>query len=500
MCFFKVNAQEATTGPSLPKREFRGVWVATVENIDWPNKAGETTDKQQQELLNLLDQCKKEGINAVIFQVRPAADAFYAKSLEPWSKYLTGRQGKAPSPFFDPLAFAITEAHKRGMELHAWFNPYRATKDTNYKALSPDHITNKKPDWFFTYGGMKLFNPGIPAVRDYIVKVILHVVDNYDVDGIHMDDYFYPYKIEGQKINDEEAFKQYGNGFTNIEDWRRNNINLLVKMLNDSIHLHNPRIKFGISPSCIWANKYQDADGSDTHGGDTYFQLYADTRKWIKEGWIDYIVPQIYHSQTDKRVNFNVLVDWWGYHAYNRQLYIGQGPYRAVANKLADFKVPDEIPNEIKYLRKNTSVQGSVFFSANSLTKNPLGVTDSLINNYYRYPALPPVMLWLDSVAPNPPRKPTAKNVDNKIIIKWKAPRPAKDKEPIYGYIIYRFMKNGVIDLDDPKYIRQIVYNQNTCYQDSGIRKGEKYFYIITAIDRLKNESTGSRKAAVTVH
>src|SRR6185437_8111985 len=246
--FLKVQAQTSDTiAPKpVPKREFRGVWIATVGNIDWPGNSHETTDQQRNDLISQLDAHQQTGINAVMFQVRPAADAFYAKSREPWSKWLTGKQGRAPDPMYDPLEFAITEAHKRGMELHAWFNPYRATTDNKFSALSPDHITKTKPEWFFVYGGLKVFNPGIPEVRDYIVKVILDVVDNYDIDGVHMDDYFYPYRIDGQHINDEETFKKYGGDFKDINDWRRNNVDLLIKMLGDSVHKHKARIKYGI--------------------------------------------------------------------------------------------------------------------------------------------------------------------------------------------------------------------------------------------------------------
>src|ERR1700712_2528922 len=219
-----------------PKREFRGVWIATVVNIDWPSDVHLSVDRQKQELIAILDADQRAGINAVMLQVRPAADAFYLKSNEPWSRWLTGKQGVAPNPIYDPLEFAIVEAHKRGMELHAWFNPYRATFDGNFKSLCDCHITNQEPNWFFTYGGIKLFNPGLPEVRNYIIKVILNVVDNYDIDGVHMDDYFYPDAIAGQKMGDLDAFKQYGGDFDDIRDWRRDNVNVLIKALSDSIH------------------------------------------------------------------------------------------------------------------------------------------------------------------------------------------------------------------------------------------------------------------------
>lgn len=233
-----------TTSKIAPKREFRGVWVATVSNIDWPSRPGLSADRQKQEFIGILEQHKANGMNAIILQVRPAADAFYAKSREPWSQWLMGRQGLAPAPGYDPLEFAIKEAHQRGMELHAWFNPYRATLGVN-SAVHESHMTKKRPDLFFTYAGKKQFDPGIPEVRDYIVQVILDVVKGYDVDGIHFDDYFYPYKVEGQRINDSATFRKYPNDFTDINDWRRNNVNLLIKELADSIHFYKKYVKFG---------------------------------------------------------------------------------------------------------------------------------------------------------------------------------------------------------------------------------------------------------------
>ncbi|SDE78515.1 Uncharacterized lipoprotein YddW, UPF0748 family [Mucilaginibacter pineti] len=501
-----VSAQptEPENAPPLiktqPKREFRGVWIATVVNIDWPSSTKLTTDKQKQELLNILNSHQETGINAVMLQVRPAADAFYAKSREPWSKYLTGKQGLGPNPAYDPLEFAITEAHKRGMELHAWFNPYRATFDGNFAALSPQHITKIKPEWFFSYGGIKTFNPGLPEVRDYIVQVILDVVDNYDIDGVHMDDYFYPYPIAGQKINDEDTYAKYGEGYDNIKDWRRHNVDLLIQMIGDSVHAHDPNIKFGVSPFGIWANKAQNVEGSETSGGSSYYENYADSRKWMKEGWVDYINPQLYWPIGNRAAAFDKLLDWWSNNTYGRHLYIGQAAYRINERKTLAFKSPSQLPNQINLIRNNPRVQGSVYFSSNSVTNNPLGFTDSLRDNYYRYPALPPVMLWRDSIAPNPPREVTAKPAPLRtgVILKWLAPALAKDEEPVYGYVIYRF-EDEKINIDDPKNILKIQYNTDLTFDDNTVQKGKTYFYVITALDRLKNESDRSPTIAVTV-
>lgn len=480
-----------------PKREFRGVWIATVVNLDWPTNARAGAESQKRELANELNILQQTGINAIMFQVRPAADALYAHSREPWSKYLTGRQGQSPG--FDPLDFAVTEAHKRGLELHAWFNPYRATFDGRFATLAPEHITRVKPEWFFIYDGIKLFNPGIPEVREYIVQVVLDVVKNYDVDGIHMDDYFYPYPVRGQVINDVATFAQYGGGFDNIRDWRRNNVDQLIHMLADSIHKYKPRMKFGISPFGIWANKSQHPDGSVTNGGSSYMENFADTRKWIQEGWIDYINPQIYWQIGNRSAGFDVLLNWWSNNTFNRHLYVGQAPYRFYEARSPAFKNPSEIPNQLRMIRANPRAQGSVYFRAQSIIGNANHLADSLRQDFYRHPALPPQMLWLDSVPPNPVQNFTARPENKGVMLKWVAPLAASDNEPVYGYVVYRFQGNEKFDLADPKNILHIQYDTQPIYFDTNVRPGTTYFYLVTAIDRLKNESERSPAVAVTV-
>lgn len=483
---------------SEPKREFRGVWIATVVNIDWPSSAKQTAEEQQKELIDIFDAHQKSGINAVMLQVRPSADAFYAKSREPWSQWLTGKQGKAPENGFDPLAFSIVEAHKRGMELHAWFNPYRATFDGNFSRLSPEHITNKKPEWFFIYEGKKLFNPGLPEVREYIIQVILDVVDNYDVDGVHFDDYFYPYPIAKQRINDDQAFRDYPNGMEDIKDWRRNNVDTLIKALNDSIHHHKPWMKFGISPFGIWKNTGQDIAGSASNGGSSFYEQYADSRKWVEEGWVDYINPQIYWPFGYRAAPFEKMVDWWSEHTYGRHLYIGQGAYQVLNSKHSSWRLKSQLPDQVKYLRKNPRIQGSVYFSSNSLIKNPLGFTDSLTQNYYRFLALPPTMLWLDSVTQKAPQNLEATIEPNNIKLTWEKPSPAKDNELPYGYVIYRYKEGENIVLDDPKNMLHIAYHTNTHFDDRTVEKNVRYRYVVTALDRIKNESYASNPVSVT--
>ncbi|OOQ60460.1 glycoside hydrolase family 10 protein [Mucilaginibacter pedocola] len=480
-----------------PKREFRAVWIATVSNLDWPQNARATAELQKRDLLNQLNSHQQTGINAIMFQVRPAADAFYAKSREPWSKYLTGKQGDAPD--YDPLEFAIDEAHKRNMELHAWFNPYRATFDGKFNLLSADHITRTKPEWFFIYEGIKLFNPGIPEVREYIVQVVLDVVKNYDVDGIHMDDYFYPYPVRGQVINDADAFAEYGAGFSNVKDWRRDNVDKLIHMLADSIHKYKPTMKFGISPFGIWANKSQHPDGSNTHGGSSYIENFADTRKWMKEGWIDYISPQIYWQIGNRAAAFDTLLDWWSNNTYNRHLYVGLAPYRFYEARSPAFKNPSEIPNQLRLMRDNPRVQGGIYFRSQTLVANANHLADTLKQDFYQFPALPPPMLWRDSVPPNAPQNFIARAERKNIVLKWSMPLPAADSEPVYGYVVYRFTEGQAFDLGDPENILHIQYNTEPVYVDTNVQPGKTYFYVVTALDRMKNESERTPTVAVSL-
>jgi uncharacterized lipoprotein YddW (UPF0748 family) len=494
-----ISANLYSQENSSRKREFRGVWIATVANIDWPSKPGLSTELQKAELIRILDDHQKSGINAIMFQVRPGADAFYGKGREIWSRYLSGVQGKAPSPYYDPLEFAIVEAHKRGMELHAWFNPYRATFNLIDSHTSADHITKQKPEWFFTYGGKKLFNPGIPEVRDYIVQVVMDVVKNYDIDGVHFDDYFYPYPESNQTIRDNEAFYKYGADFKNIDDWRRNNVDTLIHVLSDSIHTAKKYVKFGVSPFGIWRNKSQDPNGSESNGFDGYSKLYANARKWTESGWLDYINPQIYFPFGYKVAPYDKLLDWWSENTFGKHLYVGQGVYRALENR-PGWSDRRQIPDQIRYLRNNPRTQGSVFFSSKSVTTNMAGVKDSLRNNFYRFPALQPQMLWLDVVNPNPPYELTAWGLVRGVQLSWKEGIIAEDGEKAYGFVVYRFNKGERIDIENPEKIVHITFNAaETSFLDNTVSANQSYVYVVTAIDRLKNESSNSAPAEIVV-
>lgn len=480
-----------------PKREFRGVWVATVQNIDWPSKRGLNSDKQKKELTGIFDEHQKSGMNAIMFQIRPSADALYAKGTEEWSTFLSGKQGVAPAPLYDPLEFAIQEAHQRGMELHAWFNPYRATNNLVDADISARHITRTKPEWFFTYANKKYFNPGIPEVRKYIVSIIMNVVRNYDIDGVHFDDYFYPYP-DKPALPDSLTFAAYGsNSFKSIEDWRRNNVDMLIKELNDSIHAEKKYVKFGISPFGIWRNKKEDPLGSETNGLSGYAGLYADARKWLSEGWIDYINPQVYFPFKYPAAAYEKLVDWWSNNAFGKHVYIGQGVYRATEQR-EGWKEKNQLPEQVRYLRKNPRVQGSVYFSSKSLTNNLAGFQDSLRQDLYRSKALVPTMIWLDAIPPQSPLNLQVKRSKGKNELTWNQPLPVRDNEAAYGYVVYRFDKGENIDINNPEKIRNISFDSSKLsFQDQETKKRSKYVYVVTTLDRLKNESLPSNSIQV---
>ena len=489
----KPAVRAKLAGNIPPKREMRAVWVATVDNIDWPSRKGLSSAEQQDEFIKLLDYHKKIGINAVFVQVRAAADAFYAKGTEPWSEWLTGKQGKAPEPFYDPMAFMITECHQRGMEFHAWLNLNRTVHRAS-KSIASDNIGKKRPDWVFDYDGYKLFNFGLPEVRDYITDVTTNIVKNYDVDGIHFDDYFYPYTVTGQTLKDEAAYKKYGQSFRTKDDWRRNNVNLLIEQISENIAAQKPYVKFGISPFGVWRNIKDDPTGSDTQAGQTsYDNLYADTQKWMKAGWIDYMVPQVYFTTEFDKVPFKTLVNWWLKHSYGRHLYIGQGAYRVGgAERDKAWLNPSQLPDQMRFLRQQVEVTGSVFFSSKSLINNRLGHADSLQKNFYRYAALPPTMPWKDNVPPRAPQNLRANNTSNGVELSWEAPAPARDGEKARSYVVYRFEEGQAINLADPRQIVAFCYEAQTHVQDRSAVRGQ-YTYAITALDRLQNESEAAQ-------
>jgi uncharacterized lipoprotein YddW (UPF0748 family) len=381
------------TAAAQNKPEFRGVWVATVDNIDWPSRGNFNADSQKVEFIRLLDMHQRNGINALIVQVRPVTDAFYPSQYEPWSEFLTGVQGRPPAPYYDPLDFMITETHKRGMEFHAWMNPYRAVFNIGRSSIAPTHITRIHPEWFLTYGDKKYFDPGNKDAQLYVTQVVKDVVSRYPVDAIHFDDYFYPYKIPGKEFPDQASYRKYGAGMTK-EDWRRSNTDSIISMLSAVIKQENPKCQFGISPFGVWRNIDKDPNGSRTNGAQTnYDDLYADILLWLRKGWIDYVAPQLYWEIGHRIAPYEVLLEWWSRNTYGRNCYIGLGIYRANSN--AAWKDHTQIPRMIESLRNTPNIQGMIFFSSKSFEKNPNGWNDSLRLNYFKDPVATPPMEWL---------------------------------------------------------------------------------------------------------
>jgi len=390
------STSSLTTEKPQPPREFRGVWIATVENLDWPSRAGLSAAVQQQEFTKLLDQVKQMCLNAIVVQIKPVADAFYPSQYGPWSAYLSGTQGKDPG--YNPLAFMVSEAHRRNLEFHAWFNPYRLSLHNDINQLAPNHPARQHPDWIVSYGGRLYYNPGLPAVRAFVVSSILEVVTNYAIDAVHMDDYFYPYPVAGQNFPDDASFQKFNSGhFAKKADWRRDNVNQLIQQLSVSMKQIKPHIKFGISPFGVWRNKATDPTGSDTRATQNYDDLYADTRTWIRNNWLDYIAPQLYWPIGFAPAAYEKLVDWWSKEVGGRNvhLYIGHAVYKIGSNTPPAWTNPEEMVRQIQLNRNSPQVKGSIFFRLRSLLDNPLGFKDRLINDLYKQVAIVPEMPWL---------------------------------------------------------------------------------------------------------
>jgi uncharacterized lipoprotein YddW (UPF0748 family) len=461
-----------------PKHELRGVWLTTVVNLDWPSTRTLSTEQQQAELLAQLDQIKSLGLNAVYFQVRTEADALYESSYEPWSFWLSGTQGVAPNPIWDPLTFAIKEAHKRGLELHAWMNPYRASRDTASYKWADSHVAKRKPEWMMYFksstGTYAMLNPGSPEVRDYIASLIADIVRRYAVDGIHFDDYFYPYN---PKITSEDAreFKAYGSAFRDVHEWRRDNVNRMVAQVHDTIKAIDPLVKFGISPFGIRLNS-----DAGTRGTEGYHSLYADALAWFRAGKIDYITPQLYWERDHNLAPYNPLLTWWSRTAaiYGRHLYVGLAPYRPWP--------ASEIGAQVRLNRASDGAQGAIFFRTKSLTEATNGLQDSLRTRLYPHPALVPVMPWLGSHVPDAVEDIRVIRTNRAFItLSWSA-SPSAARYAIYRYATDRLpadaTRPGSSDV-------LLDITGETRFMDSSAVVGSSYVYMITAIGRNGEES-----------
>lgn len=398
---------EPGCAPPPVSREFRGVWVATVGNMDWPSRPGVPADTARMELVRILDRAASSGLNAVVFQVRPAGDALYPSKIEPWSEYLTGKQGVAPAERWDPLAFAIKEAHARGMELHAWFNPYRAKDPTSKGPLAATHMANQYPAFAKRYGRYTWFDPGEPAVRRRTVRVVLDVLARYDVDGIHLDDYFYPYPEQRRRKDipfpDAASFGRYvkKGGDLDRDDWRRQNVDQLIDTLRTAITKAKPWVKFGVSPFGIW----RPGEPATVRGFDAYAKIFADARKWLTKGWVDYLVPQLYWGIAQDGQPFGDLLRWWAaQNTQSRHVWPGLADY-----KIGDGRVPwqsGEILRQIDTTRavgKAGASTGSVHFQMKALLEDHDSVATRLARGPYAAPALVPASPWQGTAVPRTP-------------------------------------------------------------------------------------------------
>ena len=460
----------------MQERELRGAWVATVVNLDWPSKPALPVEVQKKELINLLDRLKALNFNAIFFQVRPECDAVYKSNFEPWSYWLTGKQGKPPDPFYDPLKFAIDEAHKRGMELHAWLNPFRAVRKIGRYKIAKSHVSKVHPEWILTFGKSKILNPGLPAVRKYIINIVNDLITRYNLDGIHFDDYFYPYPPDEIKNEDYYDFVKYNRGIKNIKNWRRDNINILIGDVYKLIKRKKDFVKFGVSPFGIYKNGIPEG----TQGFDAYNRIYSDPVNWLKNKIVDYVAPQLYWAFEGKQ-DFGKLLNWWGGESNSRHVYAGIGYYKA--KKWSD----GEIPRQIEFTRGNDFCKGFIMFRANLLNYTFHPVVNKLREDYFYSPVLPPVMNWLQSLPPQTPEFFTIEDSYGFLkTFNW----GNFNDHSIVRYVIYQSFQNNS-GLTIPYLFSNIVDINNENSKTFRFFKSEKLksYYTVSSVNNYNYEN-----------
>lgn len=484
LCAYPAKAQKA------PKREFRGAWIQCVNE----QFQGLSKEEMQRTLSYQLEELAKDGVNAIIFQVRAECDALYDSPYEPWSRFLTGRQGQNPG--WDPLAWMVSECHKRGMEIHAWINPYRAkTKGTS--ALASNNIAVKHPERVFEYDGLYILNPALPENREYICKIADDIVRRYDIDGFHIDDYFYPYPIAGKAIPDAKEYNADSRGMS-IGDWRRDNVNKFIEQLHDSIRQTKPWVKFGVSPFGIYRNARSSSIGSNTRGLQNYDDLYADVLKWVNNGWIDYCVPQLYWQIGHKTADYETLIKWWNEHAGNRPLYIGEDVERTIKYADVDNPSTNQVAAKHKLHEQCKNVDGTVLWYAKAAVDNYDRYGVFLRNYYWKSPALQPLMPFIDDKAPKKPRKLKAHQNSTNLLLTWMAPKGNGWKDEAVKYVVYQFKPGESVDISDPSHIVSLTNHQSL----ETVKPAEsgKYIYVVTALDRMSNESEIAKKKVKVKH
>ncbi|TDD63538.1 glycoside hydrolase family 10 protein [Actinomadura rubrisoli] len=468
-------------------RQLRGMWIATVAGIDWPKDPAKPAARQRAEFVKLLDTARAMNMNAVFVQIRPNSDAFYPSPYEPWSQWLTGKQGKDPG--YDVLAFMLKEAHARNLEFHAWFNPYRVSRQDDLKKLAPTSPARRHPDWVRKYGTGLWYDPGLPQVRDLATRAVMDVVRKYDIDAVHFDDYFYPYPESGD-FPDTASYKTYGQGMKRA-DWRRRNVDTLVESLSRQIHQAKPWTRFGISPFGVWRNATSDPAGSPTSALQSYDDIYADTRKWIQRRWIDYVTPQLYWPIGDKRADYAKLVAWWARQVQGTgvQLTIGQAGYRVGQD--ATWKKPAELSRHLALNARYPQVRGDVFFSAADIAADRRGFASRLRADHYSRPAVPPPVQGRGGQAPPAVQDLKARPDGKGVRVDW---RPSQGAA---SYAVYRVdgKRAGCAPVDPTRLVADV---RGGGILDPSAKPGRSYTYYVTALDRLHHESPPGRGATVT--
>lgn len=463
-----------------PKREFRGAWLHVIGQSQWQNK---TTEQAKAYIDDQFDKLRDAGCNAVIFQVRPTADAVYKSDLEPWSSWLTGKRGKAPDPMWDPMEYAVEQAHRRGMEFHAWLNPYRVTS-TAKEVLPADHDSNRYPERFFRYNGQILFDPAFQENRDFICEVISDILGRYDVDAIHIDDYFYPYPAAGKSIPDDKSYQQFGDGMPR-GDWRRHNVDMLVQQIHRTIKSKKPWVRFGISPFGIWRNQKNDPRGSESSGLQNYDDLYADILLWTKNGWVDYIAPQLYWNLDTKAAPSRKLAKWWNDNANGVDVYIGQEVKRTMDVADPGNNDSNELDTKVRLSRSLQNVKGNIWWHGYWVTGNYKGAADSLAMKYQSTIALPPVY-GDPAKSPRPVKEIKIDRTKNGTFLTWEGPSRGHNQHEtdVVRYVIYEFFPGEAQDIDDAQTIIAVTpFNKARIDDEKGVT------YAVTCLDRMNRES-----------
>lgn len=491
LCLFSITQLYTQTNNyySSPKREMRGIWIATVNNIDWPSQPNLPVDKLKRETDIILDRVKNIGLNTVFVQVRPSSDAIYRSQYEPFTTYLVDENSTLPADF-DPLEYWIAQAHSRGLELHAWINPFRMTPKKDF-ACAPLHPSRTHQNWAVTYAGKMYLDPGIPDARQYVQTIVDDIASRYDIDGIHIDDYFYPYPVAGEPdFADTASYRKYNPSKLSLGDWRRENVNDVICRISQSVKQIKPWIAFGVSPFGVWRNKRDDPTGSDTRAGTTNYDiLYADVAKWIDNKWIDYVAPQIYWEQGHSAADFDKLTEWWAERSKGKtQVYVGHAIFKVNTGAKA-WDNPEEIPTQIAKVREHTDLDGSIFFSYRQFNRDLLGLEKKMQTTIFTNKSLTPLTL------PNKyPKNIEVSDLEHK---RGKLHWDVNDASDVRFYAVYRYKKGDDFDTNKSNYLYELTDQQSITLEPSNKKKRTKYIYCVSAIDKYREEHNLSHRISI---